>query len=616
MGSVTLAMGRDLPAGRVALGLASGAALAVVAALLVLFARPVVAASPDPYTCPNGYHFEPSSGVGCVQNRLPPNARYGYTSAAICNDPYIAVFAAGPNAYGSDPSASYLVECITQEEADRRAAAGAPAALGAGPLDDLAGMLAEGDPVMPDPKDADTGGLAATAALMVSAVGAALVTGSALGPAAKGPAAGSEPRPGWPSSGTGQAVSPPAGGPAGGPPSGILEIPSQVVGGLTTAAGSGLPLPRAELVSAGQSIARSMKRLTDDPDPIGYSSGDLAQLLGDAASIGALATILAPATGLVSLAGAGAATAADAAPAEVMDRLRRGFGQLGYMQGVLDENVSALDGQLSGLDGALPSGKAGAPPVPGDPTSLSDRDLREMRAAWAAHTDFLFDALIEAQVEMGDLDNRRRNLAHQIDAVNDLLARLDQAGRAPVPPHLGDALVYGLGWFKAGDPALMAAALRESRAQARAAGMAAVLRESPVMARASAIAAAGAVRAAGQAAEPPDAVAPAQPGRKGKRAGRGKGAPSIPQAEVAPVAMARPKSLTFADWAAANSFEGGRMGVLQALAGLERWSGFYDALTGTLQRHIVALRQQADTAGAQRRLLSGEMQHRTLEAAR
>jgi hypothetical protein len=381
----------------------------------------------------------------------------------------------------------------------------------------------------------------------------------------------------------------------------------QVVGGLTTAAGSGLPLPRAELVSAGLSIARSMKRLTDDPDPTNYSPGDLAQLLGDAASIGALATILAPATGLVSLAGAGAATAADAPPTEVMDRLRRGFGQLGYMQGVLDENVSALDGQLSGLDGAPRSGTAAAPPIADDPTSLSDRDLRELRSAWASHTDFLFDALIEAQVEMGDLDNRRRNLAHQIDAVNDLLARLDQAGKAPVPPHLGDSLVYGLGWFQSGDPALMAAALRESRAQARAAGMAEVLRESPVMARASAIAKAGAVGAAGE---------PAPSGRKGKPAGRGRNAPSIPHSESVPLAMARPKSLTFAEWAAANGFEGGRLGVLQALAGLERWSGFYDALTGTLQRRIAALRQQANAAGAQRRLLSSEMQHRTLEAAR
>jgi hypothetical protein len=219
-------------------------------------------------------------------------------------------------------------------------------------------------------------------------------------------------------------------------------------------------------------------------------------------------------------------------------------------------------------------------------------------------------------VEMGDLDNRRRNLAHQIDAVNDLLARLDQAGKAPVPPHLGDSLVYGLGWFQSGDPALMAAALRESRAQARAAGMAEVLRESPVMARASAIAKAGAVGAAGEPVRSGAAGEPAPSGRKGKPAGRGRNAPSIPQSESVPLAMARPKSLTFAEWAAANGFEGGRLGVLQALAGLERWSGFYDALTGTLQRRIAALRLQANAAGAQRRLLSSEMQHRTLEAAR
>jgi len=67
---------------------------------------------------------------------------------------------------------------------------------------------------------------------------------------------------------------------------------------------------------------------------------------GDAAGIGALATILTPAGGLVSLATAGAAGADVVSSREVLEQLRRNFGQLGYMQGVLDENVSQLDGQL------------------------------------------------------------------------------------------------------------------------------------------------------------------------------------------------------------------------------------------------------------------------------
>jgi hypothetical protein len=227
----------------------------------------------------------------------------------------------------------------------------------------------------------------------------------------------------------------------------------------------------------------------------------------------------------------------------------------------------------------------------------------------------LFDALIDAQAEMGDLDNRRRNLAHQIDAVNDLLARLDSGGKAPVPPHLGDTLRYGLGWYRAGDPASMAAALRESRVQARAAGMAEILRDSLAMARASAIVAESVARAP-SAVEPAPPVQPAPSGKRGKTAGPGKAEPLTVSSHKGPETAAGARSMPFAEWAAANSFEGGRVGVLQALAGLERWSGFYDALTGTLARQVAILRQQADAAGATRRLLSSETQHRTLEAER
>jgi hypothetical protein len=149
----------------------------------------------------------------------------------------------------------------------------------------------------------------------------------------------------------------------------------------------------------------------------------------------------------------------------------------------------------------------------------------------------------------------------------------------------------------------MAAALRESRAQARAAGMAEVLRSSPAMARASAIVAASIAGAPGGPVGP---ASGGQPAGKRKAAGTGKGAGSA----------GKPRSLPFSQWARANRFDGGRMGVLQALAGLERWSGFYDALTGTLQRRITTLRDEAYAAGATRRILSSEMQHRTLEAER
>ena len=235
-------------------------------------------------------------------------------------------------------------------------------------------------------------------------------------------------------------------------------------GNLTTAAGSGLPLPRSELILAGKSIVRSMRRVTHGAGPRGKGDANADQLMGDAARIGALASILDPAGGLVSLATAGAGAGSEAAePQDVLECLRLHLGQLGYMQGVLDENVCQVDGQLGGLDG-LPEGAPArhAPETPADPACLSDEELRAVRSAWSARADVDFDAVIGTQQAMNDLDNRRRNLDHQVDALSDLLARLDDAGTTPVPRHLGDTLCYGLGWQLAGNSQRMASALRES----------------------------------------------------------------------------------------------------------------------------------------------------------
>ncbi len=504
-----------------------------------------------------------------------------------------------------------------------------PVVLGTDAVDRIAEVLVEGTPSLPDASDTGLGGVAATLALLLCAMAASIVTGRSLGRgkargveaatlqggaegalATLGGGAGAAAQ--APTEATPEAPAPVEEAPR--PRSPVVWISDTLLrggtgrrsqpsstGGLTTAAGSGLPLPREELVAAGEAIARSMKRLTDEPAGE-LGPGEVVQLLGDASSIGALATILAPGTGLASLAGSGAATLAEAAsPAEVLERLRRNFGQLGYMQGVLDENVCARDGLLAGLDGAADLTESVPPPVPSDPTTLEDRELARLRAYWAGRADVLFDALIAAQREMSDLDDRRRNLAHQVDAVNDLLARLDEEPATRVPPHLGDALVYGLGWYRADDPSAMAAALRESRAAARSAS--------------GATAAAAGEQPAGPV-QPGSAVQQAPSGKKQKPSKSGKSQPSAALSSVPPTSVEKRKSQPFGEWASANRFPGGRLGVLQALAGLERWGGFYDSLTGTLQRQIAGLRTQADAAGATRRALSAEMQHRTLERAR
>jgi len=246
------------------------------------------------------------------------------------------------------------------------------------------------------------------------------------------------------------------------------------------------------------------------------------------------------------------------------------------MQGVLDENVSALDGQLTGLDGTSRGGSPTPPRTPGDPAALFDKDLRELRAAWAAHTDVLFDALIEAQAEMGDLDNRRRNLAHQIDAVNDLLARLDETAR--LASRNTSATRCATAWAGSRPEIRSAWPLPCARAGPRP--------ELPEWRSCCATAWPWpAPRRWSRQARPswpaPRSGLRRRSSRHGRQEGNparpGKGAPSTSQADVAPEASGKVKSLPFTEWAAANGFEGGRMGVLQALAGLERWSGFYDA---------------------------------------
>jgi hypothetical protein len=330
--------------------------------------------------------------------------------------------------------------------------------------------------------------------------------------------------------------------------------------------GINLPVPRVEMVQGGLSIFRSMKRVTDQADPSGFSSGDVAQLLGDAAGIAALASVLAPGIELISLATGGAAAASDVkSPREIFEQMRRNFGRLGYMQGVLDENVSHADHDLGDLDPAAADPSAAAPP-PKDPTVLSAKDLKTARTLWAGNSDAAFDALARAQKELDDLDDRRSDLAHQIDAVGDLLGRIDAAGSVGLPQYLADTISYGRGWYFAGDSSKMAAALRQSFEQARSAG----------------------------------AVHPR------RLAGT---TPTVPL----PDDTSGPAAMTLGAWAARQQVADGRLAVLQALAGLERWRGFYDALASSVQAETAALRNKADVAVAARRDLAAEVQRRAMQ---
>jgi len=218
---------------------------------------------------------------------------------------------------------------------------------------------------------------------------------------------------------------------------------------------------------------------------------------------------------------------------------------------------------LGDLDPGAPD--PAAVPPPQDPAALSARDLKAVRTLWAGKADAAFDALASAQQELDDLDDRRSNLAHQIDAIGDLLGRVDDAGKVGLPKYLADTITYGRGWHFAGDSSKMAAALRQSFAQARSTGT-------------------------------------PHPRRTTGRT------PAAPPDEAA-----MPAAMTLAEWAASHRVADGRMAVLEALAGLERWRGFYDALAGSVQARIGTLRVEADVAVATRRDLAAEVQRRALQ---
>jgi len=271
------------------------------------------------------------------------------------------------------------------------------------------------------------------------------------------------------------------------------------------------------------------------------------------------------------VAGGGAAAADVKSPREIFEQLRSNVVRLGYMQGVVDENVSGAEGQLGNMAVPAATTAAASPPPRPDPSAMSYAELRRSRTEWARRMDTTFDALGAAQAELGDLDVRRNNLAHQIDSLGDLLSRSDPAGSTPLPAELAKIVAYGRGWFFAGESSSMAAALRESVAKSGGAGPAPRI-------RASGLAAAG--------GSPRPAGAPAPEG-----------------------------SVTLAEWAAANGAADGRSAVLQALAGLERWRGFYDALAASIQAGIVGLRVEVDQAVAARRDIAAEIARRAVGGA-
>jgi hypothetical protein len=329
---------------------------------------------------------------------------------------------------------------------------------------------------------------------------------------------------------------------AGGGAAGAVSAAGALLGGFN------IPWPRPDLVQGGLGIFRSMKRVTEEADPSGFSAGDLAQFVGDAAGLAAIASILAPAVGALSLATSGAAAASDvASPHEIIEGIRRNMGRLGYMQGIVDANVSGREGALGefGRPATAP-----APVAPADLSAMDDATLRAAGAEWAGLAGAaLGDATADADL-LSFLDSRLVQLEAQSVVLCDLLDRSETDEIVPLDDEAREALAFGRNWYSSDDSAGLAEELRRWL--------------------------------------------------EGSSSGDTTGSDARP--EGAPP--------TLDHWAALVGARNSCLGVLEATAGLERWRGFCDALAGSVGGRLAVARAQADQTAAVRLELGAELERR------
>jgi hypothetical protein len=83
------------------------------------------AEDPERYNCPPGFVWQRMSGTGCVQEKLPDNARWSYEGYGICNEGYTGVYERRATTDGLPApgtpytSFAFLIKCVTPEEYER-----------------------------------------------------------------------------------------------------------------------------------------------------------------------------------------------------------------------------------------------------------------------------------------------------------------------------------------------------------------------------------------------------------------------------------------------------------------------------------------------------------------
>jgi len=542
-------------------------------------------------TCPPGYTYEPWMGIDCIQTKVPPHGKISYTGEAICEDGYVAVYAPGPNEYGSDPETNYLVECITPEEAARRAAAsahpessvppnaeispaqtgppgsqtGVSAGSGGDPVAAAAGAVVEDGSQAPDKRDTGLAGVTATGLLIVGCgAGFGLLGPSELLGGGSG---------GGPGGGAGGTDS--GGGTGGG---GASQTPSPT--GSPDA--DELRRRRDQLDKIEASLARTVKRVTDATNPDTWGPQEIAELTSDAAAIAAIAGPLAvPAGGVALAAGAVSQVGKYYSPRETIESMRGNLSTLGYLQGQVQADLSNVDAQLRDIA----TGKGPAPEPTLDFTSMSDADLQAARQAAAARTDAAFDDAIAAQKSIGETDDRRRNLMRNIDVVKDQLAQLQAIDGQPSVPFTALGLASGTPAV-GGEAAVEHFATDVSLQRMNAAFQA------QAMDAAAAAASKGAAAASTTLTQTSKVVA-----------GFGAGAAAT-SGVLGAVQVHNDRAI-----------DSGLDTVHRTLADMERMQGFNDARANNLQDQIAAARTRADQAIATRRAISAEIDSRAMAAA-
>jgi hypothetical protein len=400
----------SLPAGRL-LAVAGFAAVALLA-----LARPVAAEEPERKNCPDGFIWIRSSGTACVQETVPANGRIGYDGHAICNDGYAGVYefrgtTDGKGVDGNPASAySYLLECVTPEEASRRKAAGTPG--------DLTKLLAGRQAERPSAEEVVVIGLTATGGILVVASRFRI-----------------RPKPG-----TGAATSPT-------PPA--LAQPTEEAE--TTPPPEPEPLPTdpaeieqrlGQLREIDEKLRQVADKIREDANAADWTWEDVVTLVGGISDIlGPFTGPGSPYVGAVSVAAnLSQMTAEMAGWTDVRStyrEMRRHLEEIARMRGMIAGDVQALQDAL--VAAAKPP-DSGPGRIDVDPAVLPDQVLREEKERAQQRVSDAFDVDRRASDEADALRDERRAQQEALDYWRRSLAEFDRQRRErQLPSDAGKA---------------------------------------------------------------------------------------------------------------------------------------------------------------------------------